>query len=144
MLVPSKELVGTQIINWSYEDNVVRARLEVGVSYKSDPNKVRDILLAATEAHPHALDTPEPTIRLKEFGDSSLIFELLFFFDCRETTEKKVVGEVNFDVWYALEEAGVTIPFPQRDLHLKDLDDRVAFRRIMEQRRAANDDEEPG
>ncbi len=119
MLIPSKELVGNRIINWSYRDDIVRATLEIGVAYGSEPERVREVLLETTERHPHVLQEPEPSVRLAEFGDSSVNFELLFFFDCRTTTEGKVVGELNYEVWEALEEADITIPFPQRDVHVK-------------------------
>jgi small-conductance mechanosensitive channel len=119
MLIPSKEIVGGRIINWSYEDNSVRARLPVGVSYEEDPHEVKHILLEVCDRHEHVLEDPEPRVRLTDFGDSSVNFELLFFFDCRQTTEKKVIGELNFNVWDALQEEDVEIPFPQRDLHIK-------------------------
>jgi len=128
MLVPSKEIVGGRIINWSYDDNLVRGRLETGVSYAAEPEGVRDVLLETASEHERVLEEPGPSVRLTEFGDSSVNFELLFFFDCRETVEDKVVGELNFAIWEALEEADIEIPFPQRDLHIKSDEDweRVA------------------
>lgn len=119
MLVPSKEIVGNRIINWSYNDDIVRARLPVGVSYDAEPEQVREVLLETTRRHPDVLEEPAPSVLLREFGDSSVNFELLFFFSCRVTTEQKVIGELNYEVWEALENAGITIPFPQRDLHVK-------------------------
>jgi small-conductance mechanosensitive channel len=119
MLVPSKEIVGNRIINWSYNDDVVRACLPVGVSYDAEPEEVREVLVETTERHPDVLEEPPPSVLLREFGDSSVNFELLFFFNCRATTEQKVIGELNYEVWEALEAAGITIPFPQRDLHVK-------------------------
>lgn len=133
MLVPSKEIVGNRIINWSYNDDIVRARLPVGVSYDAEPEEVREVLLETTKRHPDVLEDPEPTVLLREFGDSSVNFELLFFFNCRSTTENKVIGELNYEVWEALEDAGIAIPFPQRDLHFKS----------GQPRRAAGDEHRP-
>ncbi|MFB6265075.1 MAG: hypothetical protein ABEL76_15860 [Bradymonadaceae bacterium] len=78
------------------------------------------MLTETCSSHPDVLDEPAPQVRFSEFGDSALIFELLFFFDCRKVAQPaKIVGELNFDIWDALEEANVEIPFPQRDLHLR-------------------------
>ncbi len=119
MLIPSKEIVGGRIINWTYEDNSVRASLPVGVSYDADPEYVKGVLIDVCNRHDLVLDTPEPRVHLTDFGDNSVNFELLFFFDCRDITERKLIGEMNFHVWHALQEAEIEIPFPQRDLHIK-------------------------
>ncbi len=129
LLIPSKDIVSAQVINWTYEDNTIRTRLPVGVSYGEDPAEIREILLDVTDNHPMILDEPEPHVRLKGFGDSSVNFELFFYFEIREWTEKRVLGEVNFAVWDALQDAGVTIPFPQRDVHFKSLDNSDDFQR---------------
>lgn len=129
LLIPSKDIVSAQVINWTYEDNTIRTRLPVGVSYGEDPAEIREILLNVTDNHPMILDKPEPHVRLKGFGDSSVNFELFFYFEIREWTENRVLGEVNFAVWDALEDAGVTIPFPQRDVHFKSLDNSDEFQR---------------
>lgn len=134
MLIPSKEIVGGRIINWSYDDNLVRARVGVGVSYDSEPRQVREVLLETCDHHEHILDQPEPSVLLTEFDDSSVNFELLFFFDCRDTTEPKVIGELNFAIWRALEEADITIPFPQRDLHIKSEEDWDQLEAFVEER----------
>jgi len=129
LLIPSKDIVSAQVINWTYEDNTIRTRLPVGVSYGEDPAEIREILLDVTDEHPMILDEPEPHVRLKGFGDSSVNFELFFYFEIREWTENRVLGEVNFAVWDALKDAGITIPFPQRDVHFKSLDNSDEFQR---------------
>jgi small-conductance mechanosensitive channel len=121
LLIPSKDIVSAQVINWTYEDNTIRTRLPVGVSYREEPKEVRDVLLEVTNNHQMILEEPPPHVRLKGFGDSSVDFELFFYFDCRQWTENRVLGEVNFAVWDALKQAGIEIPFPQRDVHFKSL-----------------------
>jgi small-conductance mechanosensitive channel len=142
MLIPSKEIVGGQIINWSYEDNTVRARLPVGVTYNADPREVKPILEKATRQHPNVLKEPEPRVILSEFGDSSVNFEVLFYFDCRDTTRQMIIGEINFDIWDALADADIEIPFPQRDLHLRSVEQWGRLAEIAEKAKEAGEDKE--
>jgi small-conductance mechanosensitive channel len=139
MLVPSKDIVGGRIINWSYNDNTVRGHVEVGVSYDADPEKVRRVLLETCETHRQIMEEPEPHVWLTEFGDNSVHFELLFFFDCRDTVEEKIIGELNFQIWEALEDADIEIPFPQRDLHVKADSDWEKLGTVVGERDASPD-----
>ena len=123
MLIPSKEIVSGRIVNWTFQDSIVRIHIPVGVSYDSEPAEVREILLETADAHPDILEEPEPDVWIVEFGDSSIQFELLVYFDCRDTNERALQGKFNFLVWRALADSGVDIPFPQRDLHLRSLGD---------------------
>ncbi|MFU8803747.1 MAG: mechanosensitive ion channel family protein, partial [Bradymonadaceae bacterium] len=122
MLIPSKEIVSGQIINWTYHDSVVRIHIPVGVSYKSHPREVERVLKEACSQYPLILESPAPEVWLTSFGDSSINFSLLIYFDCRQITERKLRGQFNFVVWDALEAAKIQIPFPQRDVHLKSTD----------------------
>ncbi len=119
MLIPSKELVGGKIINWTYRDTLVRMHMPVGVSYDSDPREIEGLLLEAAGRHPQILKTPKPEVWFVNFGDSSIDFELLVYYDCRVTNAERVRGTLYFDVWDVLAENGVEIPFPQRDLHVR-------------------------
>ena len=143
MLIPSKEIVGGQIINWTYEDNTVRARLPVGVTYSADPREVKEILAEATKKHPAVLGEPEPRVILSEFGDSSVNFEVLFYFDCRDITQQMLIGEINYDIWDALAEAGIGIPFPQRDLHVKSVEQWGRLKEIAEKAQQVGAEEVP-
>ncbi|MEM1347205.1 MAG: mechanosensitive ion channel domain-containing protein, partial [Myxococcota bacterium] len=122
VLIPSKELVGGQIINWTYRDTLARLHIPVGVTYKADMHRVKGALLEAAKRHPNALDLPEPEVWLVEFGDNSVNFELLVYYDCSMTNASRLKGEINFHIWDALEEADIEIPFPQRDLHIRSAD----------------------
>ena len=119
MLVPSKEIVSGRIVNWTFQDSIVRIHIPVGVSYDSDPEEVRQVLLATADDHPDILDEPEPDVWITEFADSSIQFELLVYFDCRQTNENALKGKFNFIIWEALTESDIEIPYPQRDLHLR-------------------------
>jgi small-conductance mechanosensitive channel len=103
---------------------------------------VKPILEKATRQHPNVLKEPEPRVILSEFGDSSVNFEVLFYFDCRDTTRQMIIGEINFDIWDALADAGIEIPFPQRDLHLRSVEQWGRLAEIAEKAKEAGEDKE--
>ncbi len=119
LLIPSKEIVGSRIVNWSYHDSLVRLHIPVGVTYKANPREVEKILLEAAGEHDHVLEEPGPEVWLLEFGDSSVNFTLLVYYDCRQITKERLVGQMNFIIWDKLAENDIEIPFPQRDLHIR-------------------------
>lgn len=119
MLIPSKQIVNGDVINWSYRDSFVRMHLPVGVSYSAKPRHVEEILLAAAREHPAVETEPGPEVWLNEFGDSSVNFALLVYFDTNRIALNRLRGQLNFIVWDKLHEAGIGIPFPQRDLHVR-------------------------
>lgn len=119
MLVPSKSLVNGEVVNWSFRDPFVRIHLPVRVSYHSNPRHVEQVLLQAAHAHPKVLRDPAPEVWLVEFGSSSVNFELLVYYDLREITMNRLRGQLNFVIWDKLKEAGIEIPFPQQDVHLR-------------------------
>ncbi|MDO3387361.1 mechanosensitive ion channel [Gilvimarinus sp. SDUM040013] len=122
ILVPSSEFISGQVINWTLEENVRRFRIPFGVAYGSDKNKVRDAVLAAAAKVSYTLtdDSHKPIVWMTGFGDSSLDFSLGVWV---EPDAVKRPTQVTSDyIWAiddALREAGVEIPFPQRDLHLR-------------------------
>jgi len=118
-LVPNSALVSDLVVNLTHNDRVVRYLFDVGVSYASDPNTVRDILLTVADQHPALLSDPPPDVLFEGFGDSSLNFKLRAY--CKEMVDipDQLQSEVNFAIWYALKDAGIEIPFPQRDLHIR-------------------------
>lgn len=118
-LVPNSTLISEQVVNLTHNDRVVRYVFDVGVSYKSDPDAVRDVLLAVADDHPALLSDPPPDVLFQGFGDSSLDFRLRAY--CKEMVDipDQLNSEVNFRIWYALKAARIEIPFPQRDLHIR-------------------------
>lgn len=119
LLIPSKEIVGARIVNWSYHDSLVRLHVPVGVTYRADPRKVESILKEAALEHEFVLPDPKPEVWLVEFGNSSVNFDLLVYFNCREITQERLKGQLNFIIWDKLAENDIEIPFPQRDLHIR-------------------------
>ena len=121
VIVPNSEIVSTSVTNWTHRDRHGRAEVQVGVAYGSDPEKVRDVLLACAKAHPCVAILPEPIVAFKDFASSSLDFILLGFVDDVEN-KARVESELRYAIVRAFAENGIEIPFPQREVRLKDLD----------------------
>ncbi len=119
MIVPNTKFIDSPVTNWTYGDPRVRFRLPVGVAYGSDVEKVRDALTAAGKAHPATLEDPAPTAFLEKFGDSSIDFQLVVWSLEMSSRPSRFRSDLNFLIEKHLREAGIEIPNPQRDLHLR-------------------------
>jgi len=121
ILVPNAHLISQEVTNLSHRDLTVRLEIPVGVSYGSDVDEVIRVLVGVARANPDVLDDPEPEAWLMGFGDSSVDFQLNAWI----ADPSRMVGtrvRLNLAVWHALKEAGIEIPFPQRDLHIRSAD----------------------
>ena len=120
VIVPNSELIANQVTNWMLRDRKGRVRVPVGVAYGTDVQRVKEILLGIALAHPQTVvdgTNPKPRALFMGFGASSLDFELRFFI--RNVDERlNVLSDTNFEIDKALRAAGITIPFPQTDVHL--------------------------
>jgi small-conductance mechanosensitive channel len=119
MIVPNSKFIDSPVTNWTYGDPRVRFRVPVGVAYGSDVNKVREALIAAGKSNSHVLEDPAPSVFLKEFGESSIHFELVVWSSEMSHRPSRFKSDLNFAIEEKLREAGIEIPFPQRDLHLR-------------------------
>jgi potassium efflux system protein len=117
VVMPNSSLVSNQLTNWTLSDQVRRVEIDVGVAYGSDVVKVQEILVQAARAHADVLPSPEPLALFTGFGDSALGFQLRFW-TSRFDRYVIVGSEVRTSVNTALAEAGISIPFPQRDLRV--------------------------
>ena len=120
IIVPNSEFIAGRVTNWSIGDPKVRFRTPGGVGYGSEPRLVEKLLLAVAAANPHVLIDPPPSVRFVEFGDSSLNFELRVWSIDMVTRPGALRSELNFAIWDTFKEHGIEIPFPQRDLHVKE------------------------
>ena len=118
-IVPNQKFIDSPITNWTYGDPRVRFRLPVGVAYGSDVEKVRDTLIAAARANSQALSDPAPSVFFVGFGESSLNFELVVWSDEMSHRPRRFRSDLNFAIKKNLREAGIEIPFPQRDLRIR-------------------------
>lgn len=117
VIVPNSMFTSDRVINWSHNTFKTRFNVDVGVAYGSDVEKVKHLLIEAAMEHPKIDNHPEPLVLFSNFGDSSLDFSLLFF-----TDESFRVERIKSDLRFAINQKfinnNVTIPFPQRDVHL--------------------------
>jgi small-conductance mechanosensitive channel len=121
VIIPNSEMVSGALVNWTHKDTYARVDIKVGVAYGSDTEKVRDILLKCAHDHPRANAWPEPFVLFQNFGESSLDFELRFFIGQADEVFR-IGSDVRFAIDKGFRENGITIPFPQRDLHIQDID----------------------
>jgi small-conductance mechanosensitive channel len=119
IIVPNAEFISSLVINWSHSDREVRLHIPVGVSYSSNPEEVRDILLEVAASHQGVLKSPPPDVIFTEFGDSSLDFDLRVWTSDYITKPKILQSDLNFAIRKTFKERGIEIPFPQRDIHLR-------------------------
>ena len=122
VVVPNSELISNQVTNWMLHDSRGRVIVPVGVAYGSDTEKVKRILLEVANTHEEVITdgtSPEPMVLFRSFGDSSLDFELRCFI--RQVDMRlRVISDINFAIDAAFRQEDVEIPFPQRDLHVRD------------------------
>jgi small-conductance mechanosensitive channel len=118
IIVPNSEFVSSQVVNWSHGDRSVRVDIRVGVSYRSDLDTVLRSLREVAEEHREVLKSPQPFVRLMEFGDSSWNM-LLGAWIADPEDYYRVRSDLNCAIVRKFRETGVEIPFPQRDLHIR-------------------------
>ena len=118
VILPNTDIVSEKVINWSYGDSLIRLRVPIGVAYGSDIDKVEAVLLDMAGAHPDVLHTPAPRVWFTAFGESSLDFELLVWVS-NITNRFVIVSDLNKAIDRGFRDNNVTVPFPQRDVHIK-------------------------
>jgi small-conductance mechanosensitive channel len=121
IIVPNSEFINRTVINWSHGDPRVRIHVPVGVAYGSDVELVTRTLLEVAAATESVLREPAPMVWFREFGESSLNFELLVWIEQPER-HLRLRSRLNYAIDTAFREHGIHIPFPQRDLHLQSAD----------------------
>jgi len=124
VIVPNGTLISNELINWTLSDQHRRADIRLGVAYGTDPEKVIEILSAVAEENKDVIKDPAPRAYFIGFGDSSLNFRLLAWSDQEHRFE--VESSLHLEINKRISEAGIVIPFPQQDLHIKSLDGEVA------------------
>ncbi len=118
-LIPNEMLITNEVINWSFSDRNVRLKIPVSISYDNDPEQALALLLEAARANPRVLADPEPGTRLMSFGDNGIELELRVWIKDPESGLASVRSDINLAIWRAFKSAGIVIPYPQRDLHIR-------------------------
>ncbi|WP_459943024.1 mechanosensitive ion channel domain-containing protein [Deferrisoma palaeochoriense] len=125
VIVPNADLVSGRVTNWTLSTRMVRVVVPVGVAYGSDVEKVMEILREVADEHPQVRRDPPPQVLFLAFGESSLDFELRVWVGDVDD-RLRVRSELHRAIDRKFREAGVEIPFPQRDLHVRTVDERAA------------------
>lgn len=119
VIVPNSEFINSQVINWSHNDRRVRFKIPVGVSYKEDPEKVRELVIQVAKNHQGVLKFPEPDLWFDEYGDSSLNFNLIIWTSEFIQRPNALKSQLYYDIFKTFAQHNIEIPFPQRDLHIR-------------------------
>jgi small-conductance mechanosensitive channel len=117
VIVPNGNLVSQEVINWTLSNRQRRVEIRVGVAYGSDVKKVTEVLTKVLESHEKVLKYPTPAVLMDGFGDNSVDFRLLFWTSDIDNW-LRTRSDLSTSIYNALDEAGISIPFPQRDLHI--------------------------
>uniref|UniRef100_A0A7C3YX45 Mechanosensitive ion channel n=1 Tax=Desulfobacca acetoxidans TaxID=60893 RepID=A0A7C3YX45_9BACT len=127
LIIPNSDLISSKIVNWThYGPGINRLTLKVGVSYGSDVRRVTMILDEVCRANPRVVSEPPPQIFFEAYGDSSLNFNIWVFL-ATPSDRIPATHELNTAIFEAFQEAGIEVPFPQRDLHIKNWPDLSAL-----------------
>ena len=120
IIVPNSEFISSTVINWSHTDRNVRFNFPVGVAYKEDPEKVKNLLLDVAGENEGVLKNPGPDVLFNDYGDSSLNFNLRVWTSRYIDRPGVLKSQLYYEIFKRFKEAGVEIPFPQRDVHIKE------------------------
>jgi len=119
VMIPNEDFITSKVTNWTLEDNLGRVDISVGVAYGSDLDKAKECILKAAKSHPRCVTEPKPNCYLTNFGDSSVDFLLVFWIDNITTGRWEPKSDVMFQINKNFKKAGITIPFPQRDVWMR-------------------------
>ncbi len=124
LVIPNKMFITDPVVNWTLSDPVTRIIVPVGIAYGSDTERARDLLLKVARECQYVLDKPEPKAQFLGFGDSSLSLDLRAYVgDVNSALAAR--SDLHFRIDRAFREAGIEIAFPQQDLHIRSIDQRV-------------------
>jgi small-conductance mechanosensitive channel len=121
VIVPNTDLITTQVTNWTLTDRRARGIIPVGVAYGSDVPLVMRTLKECALAHPGVMKSPDPQVLFRSFGDSSLNFELRAWM-VDVDNRLQIVSDLHQEIDRQFRQAGIEIPFPQRDLHVRSVE----------------------
>ncbi|MGI8883247.1 MAG: mechanosensitive ion channel family protein [Pyrinomonadaceae bacterium] len=119
IIVPNSKFIEENIVNWSFEENIVRFRIAVGVAYDSDIRLVKNLLLEVARENKDVLEEPKSAVRLMEFGDSSINLQLWVWTKTKLQRKTAFISDLNFAIWEKFRANDIEIPFPQTDLHIR-------------------------
>ena len=122
VVIPNSDLISGTVKNWVLGGTMGRVSIVIGVAYGSDADEVREILLGCAADHPMSLSYPEPGVSFLDFGDSALMFRLVAYL-ADISNGFGMRSDIRFEILKRFREAGIEIPFPQRDVNLRASDE---------------------
>ncbi|MCB0447631.1 MAG: mechanosensitive ion channel, partial [Gelidibacter sp.] len=117
LIVPNHLYLTNSLYNWTQNGTTTRESVSVGVAYGSDVQLVKKLLLQAANNHPDVLENPEPAVLFTDFGDSSLNFKVAFTIN-DSFNARFPQSDIRFEIDKLFREHKISIPFPQRDIHI--------------------------
>lgn len=124
-LIPNENLITSEVINWTYSDRKVRVKIPVQISYHDDPEVAMSLMLQLAASNPRTLATPAPSCQIMEFAENGINLELRTWINDPEEGVGNVRSEIFLAIWRAFREHNITFPFPQRDVHIKEMPPRT-------------------
>jgi small-conductance mechanosensitive channel len=119
IIVPNSKFITENVVNWSHTDPKIRFKVPVSVSYGSDARKVEQLLVEVAKESKAVLAEPAPSVRLLDFGDNGLHFELRAWTTTLLHRKGMFISDLNFAIYDAFRKNGIEFPFPQRDIHIR-------------------------
>lgn len=121
IIVPNSQFISETVINWSHTNHSVRFNFPIGVSYREDPEVVKQVLLEIATENPGVLKAPKPDVLFSEYGDSAMKFSLRIW--TRDYIDRPGVlkSQIYYEIARRFREKGIEIPFPQHDVHIKEM-----------------------
>jgi small-conductance mechanosensitive channel len=119
-LIPNENLMTQEVENWSYSTRDVRIHIPVGIAYDCDVPAAQKLMIQAASEAKRVLKTPPPSVWLRAFGESSIDHEILVWISDPEAGVGSVRSQILNRLWALFKEHGISIPYPQRDIHVKE------------------------
>ena len=117
MIIPNHMFMDDLLFNWTQNNNIIRDNVSVGIAYGSDTELAKKLLLESTQVVKEILTEPKPNVLFDEFGDSSLNFSVNFYVNDAFSVQR-IKSDLRFEIDKQFREHKISIPFPQRDLHI--------------------------
>lgn len=120
-LIPNERFITQEVINWDFSNPRVRRKIEIGVAYDTDVELAMKLIVEATVGVDRILSHPAPVARLVSFGDSSVNIEARFWVDDPANGVANITSDYLLNVWKLFKKNAIEIPFPQTDIHIKEI-----------------------
>lgn len=118
IILPNSELTGNSVINWIHSEISSRFKVTIGVDYSTDIQTLMKVLKDVAKKNTQVLNSPEPFVRFEDYGDSALLFSI-YFYTNEVFRVEKIKSDLRIDILTILKYNNITIPFPQRVLHIE-------------------------